>query len=149
VKRRLDTRLAAAGSSPGRCTRVRAGRGIAAGLVAAAGLLAYVQTGSEQVVQPTRRRRHGVLRQEDHVRASSLAREQVARPPVREIARSDPQHARTARGCDRDRAVARAGVAHEQLDAARRPLPAHGVEHALQPRSAVADRDGDRDVHQL
>ena len=92
-------------------------------------------------VEPARHR-HGVLRQEADELAGRSLHPEVARPAVPELLGRDlDQLAPAARATQR--AVARAGVDHEQLEVA---LGAHRGEHPLDKRPAVLDGDDNGDL---
>ena len=75
--------------------------------------------------------------------ASSISRLRV--PPCENSARRDLDTRAPWRAGERERAVGRAGVDHQQLDLAGRPPAPDGGEHLAEKRAAV--EHGQRDGH--
>jgi len=94
------------------------GRGLRPGPVRAEGQtdVGRRREGAEQPLEPVPVGRHRILGEEGDVRASGPAHEQVARAPVRELFGGDRDDFSSELARSRDRTVARAGVADEQLD---------------------------------
>jgi hypothetical protein len=99
----------------------------------------------EQLRQPIRRSRRGVLSQEGNIVTAGFTHQEVARPTVGEARRRNFDYARAERAGEVNRPVARPRIANKKFELAIKLLRADGVQDLGQQDAAVKYRNRDRD----